>query len=75
MSEQRTPDDIAWPTHCPSCGTELQTHVTGFTPRATADSTEGVSSAVVAEDFCPNPDCPSRTENAPGSMGGDNGGA
>jgi hypothetical protein len=74
MSEQVNTDPEDWPTHCPSCGTELQTHVTGFSPAATADSTDGVAKAVVAEDFCPDPDCPSRAENAPGSLGGDNGG-
>lgn len=74
MSDKVTEEDREWPTHCPSCGTELQTHVTGFTPSATADSSQGVAGAVVAEDFCPNPDCPSRSVNAPGSLGGDNGG-
>ncbi len=74
MSENPTQDETEWPRECPVCGTELQSHVTGVSPAATADSGEGVAGAVVAEDFCPNPDCPSKTANAPGSMGGDNGG-
>lgn len=69
-------DERSWPRTCPHCGTELQSHTTGFTPGATAEdeTTQGVSGAVVAEDFCPNPGCPAREENAPGSLGGDNGG-
>jgi len=69
-------DETTWPRTCPHCGTELQSHTTGFTPAATAEdaNTQGVSGAVVAEDFCPNPECPAREENSPGSLGGDNGG-
>lgn len=75
MSEQMTEDDTTWPRQCPHCGTGLQPHVTGFSPAATADATEGVLGAVVAEDFCPNPGCAAHPQNAPGSVGGDNGGA
>lgn len=74
MTEQPSVDEQTWPRNCPACGTELQSHTTGVSPAATADRTQGVELAVVAEDFCPNPDCPTRQENAPGSAGGDNGG-
>jgi hypothetical protein len=74
MDDHVREDHTDSPTRCPSCGTELQSHVTGFSPAATADRTEGVSGAVVAEEFCPNPSCPTKAENAPGSLGGDNGG-
>ena len=77
MSNAIGDDETTWPRRCPHCGSELQSHTTGFTPRATAEgqNNESVGGAVVVEDFCPNPDCPARQENAPGSLGGDNGGA
>lgn len=61
-------------THCPECGTELQSAQVEF---AEADFSEGKTGTPIMRDFCPNPDC-SRHEVAPkdlpGSLGGDHGG-
>lgn len=63
MSDQDATGNAEWPTHCPVCGTELQTHTTGFTPSETAESPgQPVSAAIVAEDYCPNPNCPAKQE-------------
>ena len=61
MSEQPTVDEQEWPTTCPHCGTDLQTAQQGFNPAGSDDIAHGEMDEVVAVDFCPNPDCPSRT--------------
>ena len=68
-----------WPTHCEHCGTRLASAEVGVMPGG-----DEQLDTVVARDFCPNPDCPSRSTDAaggvsapeerPGSMSGDNGG-
>ena len=70
-----------WPTHCPECGTELESAVVDF-DETKADRPELRPGEMVAVDFCPNPDCPSHAgapqpqdaPSGPGSLGGDNGG-
>ena len=61
MSDQQpSVDEQEWPTHCPSCGTELESAVTGFNPGGEDDIAHGEMGEVVAVDFCPNPDCPDK---------------
>lgn len=69
MSEPEQPmtpeDDAAheWPTHCEHCGTELQSGVVEAVPNADSEHLQTASpGAVVAQDFCPNPDCPGRRD-------------
>jgi NAD-dependent DNA ligase len=58
--EQPATDERVWPTHCPACGTELETMVTGFNPAGQDDIDHHTMGEVVARDFCPNPDCPTK---------------
>jgi hypothetical protein len=67
-------DDQQWPTHCPHCGTELDTAVTGFDPNHPSDMPRGDLGAAIGVDYCPNPGCPAKNSDLPGSLGGDNGG-
>lgn len=63
-----------WPTHGPECGTELAADLTGGSPAQTPERAEGAPYAFIAKELCPNPRCPAKQQNAPGSLGGDNGG-
>lgn len=77
-------DQQKWPTHCPECGTELQSGQIAF--EASDFSGDGKMGTPISQDFCPNPDCPAHDpaaaraagvaepETLPGSLGGDNGG-
>lgn len=74
-------EDQEWPESCPRCGTELETgfvELEGAGERPVAEG--GAPALPIAQDFCPNPDCPGKTSDpgdrptGPGSMGGDNGG-
>jgi hypothetical protein len=47
-----------WPTHCPTCGTELESEV--IDSLVTNDWNRGSPMAVLAQDVCPNPDCPAK---------------
>ncbi len=49
--------DPTWPTHCPTCGTELKQAVIDF-DKTNADRPEFVAGEMAAVDFCPNPECP-----------------
>jgi hypothetical protein len=53
------PTDQQWPTHCPECGTELQSATIDL-DKSNADRPELRPGEMVEVDFCPNPDCPSR---------------
>jgi hypothetical protein len=55
--------DQEWPTHCPTCGTKLESAVIDLdeTNEARAEMNPG---EMVAVDYCPNPDCPTNHENA-----------
>ena len=68
--------DQDWPTRCEECGTELQHAQLAFDD---ADFSEGLTGTPIVQDFCPNPECPRHdaavAARAPGSLGGDNGGA
>ena len=55
-------DTQEWPTHCPVCGTELQSQVLDAV--VTNDWNEGSPVPVLAQDVCPNPDCPAKTPGA-----------
>ena len=63
MSDQDITADVA--RHCPHCGTELQTATIDFDtsnePRAELNPGE-----MAQLDFCPNADCPAKTETAGG---------
>jgi len=47
-----------WPTHCPTCGTPLESEV--IESAVTNDWNRGTPMTVLAHDVCPNPDCPAR---------------
>lgn len=57
-----------WPTHCPDCGTELESATIDF-DESNADRPELRPGEMVAVDFCPNPDCPSKKPGAGGDPG------
>jgi hypothetical protein len=72
-----------WQRECEECGTALQQVQVQFTESEL--SIDGKEGTPVVRDVCPNPDCPrhqreyaeipSGTDDRPGSLGGDNGGA
>jgi hypothetical protein len=51
-----------WPTHCEHCGTRLASAEVGVMPGG-----DEQLDTVVARDFCPNPDCPSRSTSTAGT--------
>lgn len=71
MSESEHPPSAAagnqeWPTHCEYCGTELAHGVVDAVPDADSEHLQTASpGAVVAQDFCPNPDCPGKRMERP----------
>lgn len=73
-------DEQEWPENCPQCGTELETGFVQLERTTDQHGAEGSAPAPpIAQDFCPNPDCPSKGSDRveptePGSLGGDNGG-
>lgn len=73
MSDQPTEDEQSWPTHCEHCGTALVSAVVDF-DKTNADRPEMRPGEMVAVDYCPNSECPSRAESAnrPAPPGGDN---
>ena len=82
MTDVAPEGDQDWPTHCPVCGTRLETAVVDFDD-TNAKRPEMRPGEMAAVDYCPNPDCPTHAEptsaaepeTTPGSLGGDNGGA
>jgi hypothetical protein len=65
MSDSSSPaEQQEWPTHCPSCGTELRSAVIDF-DKTNADHNELQPGEMVAVDYCPNPDCPTKLSDAP----------
>lgn len=48
-----------WPTHCPVCDTELESATIDM-DKSNSDRPEMRPGEMVAVDFCPNPDCPSK---------------
>jgi hypothetical protein len=53
--------DPDWPTHCEHCGTELQSGVVDVIPDSDSEHRQtGSPATVIAQDFCPNPDCPGK---------------
>lgn len=62
MSDNLGDDAAEWPTHCPSCGTELVSAVIDFDP-TTENRAELNAGEMAAVDYCPNPDCPLKNES------------
>jgi len=59
-------EEPEWPTHCAHCGTELESGVLDVVPDSDSEHLQtGSPGTVVAQDFCPNPDCPGRTRGVP----------
>ncbi|MFC5730593.1 hypothetical protein [Nocardioides vastitatis] len=57
----RAGEEPEWPTHCEFCGTELESAVVDVTPDSDSEHRQtGSPGTVVAQDFCPNPDCPGK---------------
>jgi len=55
-------EEPEWPTHCAHCGTELESGVLDVVPDSDSEHLQtGSPGTVIAQDFCPNPDCPGRT--------------
>lgn len=76
---ESVPEAAEVPTTCETCGTRLETGMVGIA-EADIGNTPDLPSTTVVEVFCPNPDCPAHKPtppdaDAPGSVGGDNGGA
>jgi hypothetical protein len=57
MTDNTGDDAAEWPTHCPSCGTELASAVIDF-DQSNENRAELVAGEMAAVDYCPNPDCP-----------------
>lgn len=77
-----TEPDQTWERRCSACGTELAQAVVDL-DKSNADRPELRPGEMVQVDYCPNPNCPENKpesldptgESAPGSLGGDSGGA
>jgi len=55
-----------WPTHCPTCGTDLESEV--IEAAVTNDWNRGAPMAMLAHLVCPNPHCPAKDADlAPGT--------
>ena len=54
-----TDENQSWPTHCETCGTELQRGTVDM-DKTNADHQVFRPGEMAAMDFCPNPDCPDR---------------
>lgn len=54
-------DETEWPTHCEHCGTELESATVEALPSPDTEHRQTAPpGTVIAQDFCPNPDCPGR---------------
>ncbi len=51
-------EEPEWPTHCEYCEHELESGVVDVVPGG-----DEVLATVVAQDFCPNPDCPGKVSD------------
>lgn len=79
MSEQQDqrqtlgPDDErAWPTHCEYCGTELESGVVDVVPDSDSEHLQtGSPATVIAQDFCPNANCPGKETDMVKAVGPD----
>lgn len=59
-----------WPTNCRYCGTELESAVVDVVPNSDSKHLQTDSPAtVVAQDSCPNPDCPSHDSDLAEAVG------
>ena len=64
---QTQPQDAEpeWPTHCAHCGTGLESGVVDVVPDTDSEHLQtGSPASVVAQDFCPNPECPGKGTDA-----------
>ena len=78
MSESDQPqvqgdgEDVEWPTHCEHCGTELESGVVDVVPDSDSEHLQTASpGTVVAQDFCPNPDCRGKRDQPAEAAGPD----
>lgn len=62
-------DAVEWPTHCSLCGTELVSEVRDSI--VNNDWNDGSPVTVLAEDVCPNPDCPGKKSDIAKATGQD----
>jgi len=62
-------DEGQWPTHCPDCGTELEPEVIDAV--VTNDWNKGSPVTILAQDVCPNPDCPGKAGDLANAVGPD----
>lgn len=61
MPDMPVDDQRPWPTHCEYCGTQLESGVVEVIPDSDSEHLQSASPAtVIAQDFCPNPDCPGK---------------
>lgn len=62
--EQVEAQEPEWPTHCEHCDTKLESGVTDVVPNSDSEHLQtGWPATVVAQDFCPNPDCPAKGDS------------
>lgn len=62
VSQQPEVPEPKWPTHCEFCGTELARGEVDAFPNADSEHLQtGSPATVIAQDFCPNPDCPGKS--------------
>ena len=79
MSDRVMDDVVEFPTDCEACGTRLESGMVGI-PEASIGNEPALPSTTVFELFCPNTECDANkpqqhpAADAPGSLGGDNGG-
>jgi hypothetical protein len=61
-----------WPTHCELCGTELESGLVDVVPNSDSEHLQtGSPATVIAQDFCPNPDCPGKDSDLANATGHD----
>jgi len=71
MSDQTNVEEPEWPTHCPLCGTELESAVVDSVMSDPEQQSRGEMANIIAVDFCPNPDCPGKESDLAKATGPD----
>jgi hypothetical protein len=65
-------EEREWPTHCEHCGRELESGVVDVVPNSDSEHLQtGSPATVIAQDFCPNPDCPGKDIDTAKAVGPD----
>jgi phage host-nuclease inhibitor protein Gam len=62
MTNNMVDGTAEWQTHCPSCGTRLVSAVIDF-DQTNENRAEFNAGEMAAVDYCPNPDCPLKSES------------